>query len=122
MDFPKFTPIHAKNPKAIILEACKTMGLNPEEFVRTLEADLGCEIDLENPLVSEWIYMCELLALEFDSISYGYLDYFHKNRIEKYEEEDVAHRESYPEAYKAVSSHMASLFSKKHLNSGDLHA
>lgn len=122
MDFPKFTPIHAKNPKAIILEACKTMGLNPKEFVRSLETDLGCEIDLENPLFSEWIYMCELLALEFDSISYGYLDYFHKNRISKYKEEQVAHQEFYPETYKIVSRHITSRFSNQRSNGSDLHA
>ena len=122
MDFPKFKPIHAKNPKAIIVEACKTMGLSLEEFVSTLESDLDCKIDLANPLVSEWVYMCELLALEFDSISYGYLDYFHKRRISKYKEEEIAHQEFYPKTYNVVSRHLTSRFSSQHSNSSDLHA
>ena len=121
MDFPKFTPIHAKNPKAIILEACKTMGLDPDEFVSSLESDLGVKIDLENPLVSEWVYMCELLALEFDSISYGYFDYFHKNRINRYNEEETVHQEYYPETYKIVSKHLTALHSNSHHNNGGLH-
>ncbi len=121
MEFPKFTPIHANNPKAIIEEACKTMGLDLDEFVSSLELDLGEKIDLDNPLVSEWVYMCELLALEFDSISYGYLDYFHKNRISRYKEEEIAHQEFYPEAYKVVSNHLTTRYSNSHHTGGGLH-
>lgn len=122
MEFPKFTPIHANNPKAIIEEACKTMGLDLDELVSSLELDLGAKIDLDNPLVSEWVYMCELLALEFDSISYGYLDYFHKNRISRYKEEEIAHQNFYPKTYNVVSRHLTSRFSSQHSNSSDLHA
>lgn len=121
MNFPKFTPIHAKNPRAIILEACKTMELNPEHFISALESELGEEIDLDNPSVSEWVYMCELLALDFDSFSYGYLDYFHKNRIGRYSEEQNAHQQFYPETYKVVSAHVASRFSSQQNTGGWLH-
>lgn len=121
MVFPKHTPLYAKNPKAIITEACKTLGIDVESFVRTLETDLDCDIDLENPLASEWIYMCELLALEYDSISYGYLNYFHKKRIKRYNEEKITHQELFPKTYKVVSTHI-NLVSNMHLNGGDLHA
>ncbi len=109
MEFTKYFPIHAHDSRLIIIEACKTIKLNPETFITSLEKELGHKINLENPLITDWIYMCELLALDLNCISYGYLSKFHLHRI-KQRGEKFLYNGPHPETYGIVFTHISSLF------------
>jgi hypothetical protein len=116
MSLVKYNPIHAKNPKGIICEACKTLGLSIEEFLASLESELGYRINLDDPTVSEWVYMCRLLILDVDSISYGYLDYFHKNRIKNLKYENQNSTEQFPGTTEFIEQHLNTLLEGMNTN------
>lgn len=67
----------------IINAACETIGIRPSEVLTMLEREFNRPIILTEILAQEWIWLCEFLLIELNSLQYGYDRCFHLQEIER---------------------------------------
>lgn len=77
----RYERIHKTDPVGVIEVAVRTVGLDIHYVSTLIEKQFQDFEDLNSIKVSEWFYLCKLLHIDIDSLSYGYSPYFHQRAV-----------------------------------------
>lgn len=82
----KFQAYHVGDFEKIILAACNMIGVTPESAFDAVAKKLNGPSELKlstitEMTVTEWFYLCQILNLHLDTISFGYIPHVHKRLI-----------------------------------------